>query len=258
MEIKDEFDLEFSFLIREIENYAFSYSYDKSIRIRIGNWIKKISQTSNNIEWKKNRNLHAINLLNMLINGRIEEPYNKNPDDAPLKILSKTLVKSKLTYKFWERVKYIYNSTTIVENKENKTIYNSYKKINNKKIRKNNNSKNINNNINIKNYQSYNDINNKNDKIKNKRVKSPSMMHRSFSTIETNKMKNNIFKNNNGLIIINEDNNYENELKLLRETAIKLEQELNRNEEIIEAQNEENNALKNKIGKLTEILKTLI
>ncbi len=53
MEIKDEFDLEFSLLIREIENYTFANSYDKSVRIRIKNWIKKISQTSNNLEWKK-------------------------------------------------------------------------------------------------------------------------------------------------------------------------------------------------------------
>ena len=47
-------------------------------------------------------------------------------------------------------------------------------------------------------------------------------------------------------------------MNFLRETAVKLQQELNQNEEIIEIQNEENNALKNKIMKLTEILKTLI
>ena len=54
MEIKDEFDLEFSLLIREIENFIFSYAFDKSIRIRINNWCKKLSQVSNNLEWKKN------------------------------------------------------------------------------------------------------------------------------------------------------------------------------------------------------------
>ena len=42
MELKDEFDLEFSLLMREIENYAYLYSSDKSIRIRLNNWIKKI------------------------------------------------------------------------------------------------------------------------------------------------------------------------------------------------------------------------
>ena len=116
MEIKDEFDLEFGLLIREIENYIYSSTYDKSVRIRISNWCKKISQISNNLEWKKNRNLHAINLLNMIINGTIEEPYNKNPSDGPLQILPKTLVKSRLTKKFWQNVQHIYNSTTLINN----------------------------------------------------------------------------------------------------------------------------------------------
>ena len=132
MEIKDEFDLEFGLLMREIENFIFSSSFDKSIRIRINNWCKKISQISNNLEWKKNRNLHAINLLNMLINGRMEEPYNKNPDDRPLQILSKTIVKSKLTSKFWESVKHIYNSILI--NNENNEKRKNYKSPPNKKL----------------------------------------------------------------------------------------------------------------------------
>ena len=71
-------------------------------------------------------------------------------------------------------------------------------------------------------------------------------------------MEENIFKYKNELIKINIDNKLNDELKFLRETAIKLEEELNKNEEIIEKQNEENNALKKKIMKLTEILKTLI
>ena len=198
----------------------------------------------------------------MLINERIEEPYNKNPDDAPLQILSKTLVKSKLTLKFWESVKHIYNST-LIENKENKNNSNSPKKTKKQKDRKNINNKNM-NNINIKNYQSNNNINdinnniNKKNNIINKRVKTPKMIKRSFSAIETNKTKNNFFKNNDAFIKITVDNKSENELKFLRETAIKLEKELNINEEIIEAQNEENKALKNKIMKLTEILKTLV
>ena len=260
MEIKDEFDLEFSLLIREIENYTFANSYDKSVRIRIKNWIKKISQTSNNLEWKKNRNLHAINLLNMLINGRIEEPYNKNPDDGTLQILSKTLVKSKLSYKFWESVKHIYNATKIEKN-ENKTNYKSPKKPNKLQNSKKNNNKNMYNinNIDIKNYGSYNNINiNKKDKFKSKRVKTPTMMHRNLSAIEMNNNNKNVFKINNEFIKINIENQSEKELNFLRETAIKLEQELNKNEEIIEAQNEENNALKSKIIKLNEILKTLV
>ena len=277
MEIKDEFDLEFSLLIKEIENYTFAYAYDKSVRIRINNWCKKISQVSNNIEWKKNRNLHAINLLNMLINRRIEEPYNKNPNDGPLQILSKTLVKSKLSKKFWESVRHIYNSILINnDNNEKRTNYKS--PTNNKKSKKNNNLKgNSFSSFNgfkgkgIKKYESNynihsfnnnkNNINNQKELYNIKRVKTPTMMHRNFSAVDSsksNKIKKNIFNYKEEPIKIKIENKFDEELKYLRETAIKLEQELNNNEEIIEAQTEENNALKNKIMKLTEILKALI
>jgi len=277
MEIKDEFDLEFSLLIKEIENYTFAYAYDKSVRIRINNWCKKISQVSNNIEWKKNRNLHAINLLNMLINRRIEEPYNKNPNDGPLQILSKTLVKSKLSKKFWESVRHIYNSILINnDNNEKRTNYKS--PTNNKKSKKNNNLKGnsfssfngfkgkgikkYESNYNIHSfYNNKNNINNQKELYNIKRVKTPTMMHRNFSAVDSsksNKIKKNIFNYKEEPIKIKIENKFDEELKYLRETAIKLEQELNNNEEIIEAQTEENNALKNKIMKLTEILKALI
>jgi hypothetical protein len=84
------------------------------------------------------------------------------------------------------------------------------------------------------------------------------MIHRNLSAIEMNNNNKNVFKINNEFIKINIENQSEKELNFLRETAIKLEQELNKNEEIIEAQNEENNALKSKIIKLNEILKTLV
>ena len=267
MEIKDEFDLEFSLLTREIENFIFSNTFDKSIRIRINNWLKKISQISNNLEWKKNRNLHAINLLNMLINGRLEEPYDKNPDDRPLQILSKTIVKSKLTATFWENVKHIYNS--ILVNNENKGKKRNCKSPPNKKLNNNINMKTLNskgikkywNNNNINNYNDINKNNNKKDQFNIKRVKTPTMMHRNFSAIDVNRannIKKTIFKYNDEHIKIKMNNKYNDELKFLKETATKLEQELNINEAIIESQKEENNALKNKIMNLTEILKTLI
>jgi hypothetical protein len=157
-------------------------------------------------------------------------------------------------------VKHIYNATTIEKN-ENKTNYKSPKKVNKLQNSKKINNKNMYNinNIDIKNYGSYNNLNiNKKDKFKSKRVKTPTMMHRNLSAIEMNNKNKNFFKINNEFIKINLENKSENELKFLRETAIKLEQELNRNEEIIEAQNEENNALKSKIIKLNEILKTLV
>ena len=73
---------------------------NKHIRLRIESWCKKFCLITNNIEWKKNRNLHAISLLNMIINGHLEEPYTKFAPEGPLPFLSKPLVKSKLSNKF--------------------------------------------------------------------------------------------------------------------------------------------------------------
>ena len=102
--------------------------------------------------------LRGVNLGNgmgicyMLLNGRIEEPYNKNPDDRPLQVLSKTLVKSKLTYKFWESVKHIHNSDLVnYGNNENRTNYKSPKKKQNGKVNNNKNASNFNGKI-LKNY----------------------------------------------------------------------------------------------------------
>jgi len=54
--------------------------------------------TDNN-DWKKNRNLHAIRILDMVLNNKIEEPYNKCPVNSELPLLSKIDVKIKLTDK---------------------------------------------------------------------------------------------------------------------------------------------------------------
>ena len=52
-----------------------------------------------NDDWKKNRNLHAIKMLDMVLNNKIEEPYNKFPVNNELFLLSKIDVKIKLTDK---------------------------------------------------------------------------------------------------------------------------------------------------------------
>ena len=82
------------------------------MRLKIESWCKKFCQITSNLEWKKNRNLHAISLLDMILNNRYEEPYNKFADDGPLCSLSKTYIKSKLSKKFWKATKNIYDSTS--------------------------------------------------------------------------------------------------------------------------------------------------
>ena len=99
-EITDEYDREFISLMLTIEKR--SEDLNKYDKLRIKNWCKKLCQITNNVEWKKNRNLHALNLLDMILNEHFEEPYNKFPPEGSVPILNKALVKSKLTKKFFE------------------------------------------------------------------------------------------------------------------------------------------------------------
>jgi hypothetical protein len=41
-------------------------------------------------------------MLDMMLNSKIEEPYNKFPPDGPVAIISKSLVKARLSSKFME------------------------------------------------------------------------------------------------------------------------------------------------------------
>jgi hypothetical protein len=97
-EITDEYDQEFINLLGEIEKRT--EQLKKHDKLRIKSWCKKLCQITNNTEWKKNRNLHAIALLDSILNERFEDPYNKFAPDGPIKIINKTLVKSKLSQKF--------------------------------------------------------------------------------------------------------------------------------------------------------------
>ena len=97
-EITDEYDQEFINLLGEIEKRT--EQLKKHDKLRIKSWCNKLCQITSNTEWKKNRNLHAIALLDSILNERFEEPYNKFAPDGPIKIINKTLVKSKLSQKF--------------------------------------------------------------------------------------------------------------------------------------------------------------
>ena len=96
--IRDDFDKEYLLLLEEIES-----RFDTIKRhdlIRVTSWIKKLNQITSNKEWKRNRNLHALYLLDMILNNDFKEPYNKFPPEQHVPILSKTIVKSKLSGKF--------------------------------------------------------------------------------------------------------------------------------------------------------------
>ena len=83
---------------------------DKHTKIRIQTWCKKFCQIISNINWKKNRNLHALNLLDMILNEHFEEPYDKFPPEGPLPYLSLAVVKSKLSPKILNYAKFVFNT----------------------------------------------------------------------------------------------------------------------------------------------------
>ena len=83
---------------------------DKHNKIRIQSWCKKFCQIVANVNWKKNRNLHALNLLDMILNEHFEEPYDKFPPEGPLPYLSLAVVKSKLSPKILNYAKFVFNT----------------------------------------------------------------------------------------------------------------------------------------------------
>jgi len=181
--ITDEYDREFISLMITIEKR--SEVLNKHDKLRIKNWCKKLCQVTNNVEWKKNRNLHAICILDSILNEHFEEPYNKFPPEGSVPILNKALVKSKLSKKFFEETLRMQNEEQIEhQNNEENQNYN-YNESNNynmnlgnnninsnisskKKLRNNNNNNIINNN---NEYNNNIETNEKNDKIINEQQK---------------------------------------------------------------------------------------
>ena len=95
---------------------------DKHAKIRIRAWCKKLCQITTNIIWKKNRNLHALSLLDMILNGRFEEPYNKFPPDGPLPFSSLPEVKSRLSNKILSYAKLVFDSPECKKNRNESSI----------------------------------------------------------------------------------------------------------------------------------------
>ena len=95
---------------------------DKHAKIRIRAWCKKLCQITTNIIWKKNRNLHALSLLDMILNGQFEEPYNKFPPDGPLTFLSLPEVKSRLSNKILSYAKLVFDSPECKKNRNESSI----------------------------------------------------------------------------------------------------------------------------------------
>ena len=168
--VTDEYDREFISLMITIEKR--SEVLNKYDKLRIKNWCKKLCQVTNNIEWKKNRNLHAICILDSILNEHFEEPYNKFPPEGSVPILNKALVKSKLSKKFFEETMRMKNEEQIEnQNNEENQSYNFNESNNNNNnvnmggmiMGNNNMHTNVSNKKNLRNKNNNNNINNINN-----------------------------------------------------------------------------------------------
>ena len=187
-EITDEYDKEFISLMLTIEKRSeILNKYDK---LRIKSWCKKLCQVTNNVEWKKNRNLHAICILDSILNEHFEEPYNKFPPEGSVPILNKTLVKSKLSMKFFEETLNMQKSGEQIEQEEMDNLDN------NEKINfSSNKKKNINDNLYLKNL---NNENNQNNKIINEQKKEINRLNELLG--QKDKQINSLLKEKNQMI----------------------------------------------------------
>ena len=202
---------------------------NRHAKLRIDSWCKRLCQIIDNECWKKNRNLHAIYLLNMIINNIYEDPYNKFPSSAPLPLLSRPLVKSKLTNKFWKATQNIFEAT----------IKGDFIHFDNKKLKEAFIDE-KNNNIII------NDINEK--KIKNSSNNKYLDMYKD-DALDNDHLENDL--NNNKISELDEK-------RILFEKCKALKLKNDNLDKIIIQQEEENTTLINRINELEKILKTQI
>jgi len=257
-QITDEYDREFIALITDIEQRC--RKLDKHDKLRIESWCKKLCQVTNNIEWKKNRNLHAISLLDMILNNRFEEPYNKFAPEGPIPVLSKTLVKSRLSTKFWKATQKIYDQINNA-NRENfddeiyqqqmqqQNFNQNVNNMNNMNMNMNNMNMNMqfNNNEN-QNFENYQQFRNPASENRQQRLKSGS----------GKKYYQNVNNNNNNDDFQNVENASNEELQNMKNLIIKLQNDLSQKDKIIQNQKEEKIRLSKRVDELERMLSTFL
>jgi hypothetical protein len=190
----------------------------------------------------------------MILNNRYEEPYNKFPKDGPIPLLSKSIVKSKLSKKFWLYSQYLQNEN-LINNEDDFSSLDNYN-INNNDNEENNN---ININNNNKEYPQKNYINNNyiND-IKfpnNRKVKTPGNKLNNFNKYKINDNNLNEKRNIKKKTKNNNFNDEVNEINRLNDIIYELQCELNRQDFIINNQINEKKKLQKRIIELEQIIK---
>ena len=242
-QITDEYDREFIALITDIEQRC--RKLDKHDKLRIESWCKKLCQVTNNVEWKKNRNLHAISLLDMILNNRFEEPYNKFAPEGPIPVLSKTLVKSRLSSKFWKATQRIYDAVNNVNNYEDE-MYQQPPNMNmmpqQQQIYENQRFE--------RDFENYPVSQQRNPAVANGQQK--------FKSGNKNKyyQNNNIINNND--FQGNNNNSTNEELQNMKNLILKLQNDLTQKDNIIQNQKEEKIRLTKRVDELERMLSTFL
>ena len=194
----------------------------------------------------------------MVLNNRFEEPYNKFPGDGPIPLLSKPVVKSKLSKKFWLYSQYL-ESQNLLKSEDDFSSYDNYN--NNINIEDNNNyNNNINNemeNVNKKNFR----INYRRPKTSDIKLNNKNMFR--INNNLNNNINNNINKYNENRKVNKSKKKYQNknnkkdidEINRLNEIILNLQYELNRQDFIINNQINEKMRLQKRINELEKVLK---
>ena len=123
----DKYDREFISLMLNVQNLIENFS--KSDKLKINSWAKVLCIPTPNIEFKKNRNLYAIKLLDNVLNNKLESPFNKFAKNKELPTLDPILVKVQLSPKFLTDQNY--NNISNLDSSQNfynRTFPNGFKK----------------------------------------------------------------------------------------------------------------------------------
>ena len=114
---QDNYDAVFVKLMLEVQKLIENFS--KSDKLKINSWAKKLCVPTMNNEFKKNRNLYAIKLLDNVINGKLEDPFTKFAKEKEIKLLDAILVKTQLTNTFLNYIKNLEEEENIYNNPNN-------------------------------------------------------------------------------------------------------------------------------------------
>ena len=269
----DKYDKEFVNLMLEINSRIENFS--KLDKIKINSWIKSLCLPTNNLPWKKNRNLYALKLLDNILNFKLEKPFTKFAElSENLPMLDSILVKSQLSNK----IKIIMNNihpdiqiqNFIEANMGNNLNFEKNQNLDLDILNKNRPIYRIKTPTanEIKKRYNFNDINNqKNSKIKKGNINYNNMGINNLNNFNANSfykgdqlLNKNYFDfdkklNNEPGYFKKTKPNFESQKRQLKSTIKELENEINIKNELINQQDSDIQLLKNKIAQLEKRVK---